>query len=80
MCEILGPATIRRNVLLVQVKTLLVGGEAVRLFSFDGRTWFSKPSDYLEFRKRIVYHKVICQEAFSPIGSGLTSEMPDHQP
>jgi hypothetical protein len=80
LCEILGPATIRRNVLLLQIKTLLVGGEAVKLFSFDGRTWFSKPTDYQEFRKRIVRTKVTCQEAFSSVGSGLTSEMPDHQP
>ncbi|HZA55509.1 MAG TPA: hypothetical protein VE616_14755 [Candidatus Udaeobacter sp.] len=80
LCEILGPATIRRNVLLLQIKTLLVGGEAVKLFSFDGRTWFSKPSDYLAFRKRIAHHKAICQEEFSSVGSGLTSEMPDHQP
>ena len=74
------PAAIRRNVLLIRTKNLLVGGEAVKLFSFDGRTWFSKPSDYQAYRKRIVRDKVTCQEAFSSIASGLSSEMPDHQP
>jgi hypothetical protein len=80
LSEILGSATIRRIVLLLQIKTLLVGAEAVKLFSFDGRTWFSKPEDYQAFRKRIVRNKVTCQEAFSSIASGLTSETPDHQP
>jgi hypothetical protein len=67
-------------VLLLRIKNLLVGGETVKLFSFDGRTWFSKPTDYEAFRKRIVRQKVSCQEAFSSIASALTSEMPDHQP
>jgi hypothetical protein len=63
-------------VLLLQIKTLVVGGEAVKLFSFDGRTWFSKPVDYQEFRKRIVRQKVMCQEALST-ASGLVGEIPD---
>jgi hypothetical protein len=69
-------APANRNVLLLQIKTLVVGGEAVKLFSFDGRTWFSKPVDYREFRKRIVRRKVMCQEALSA-ASGLIGEIPD---
>jgi hypothetical protein len=72
------PATIRRNVLLLRIKTLVVRGELVKLFSFDGRTWFSKPTDYRAFRKRFVCDKLTCQEAFCAIA--LTREMPDHQP
>jgi hypothetical protein len=64
------------TVLLLHTKTLVVEGKAVKLFSFDGGTWFSKPVDYREFRKRIVRGKVMCQEALST-ASGLVAEIPD---
>jgi hypothetical protein len=39
----------------------------VKLFSFDGRTWFSKASDYQAFKERRVREKVACQKVFAAI-------------
>jgi hypothetical protein len=48
----------------------------VKLFSFDGQTWFSKPRDYQAFKKRRVRQKVICQKQFKGVGE-LNGRMPD---
>jgi hypothetical protein len=45
----------RRNaaaVLLLREKTILVDGKPVKLFSFDSKTWFSKPADFAQFKQR----------------------------
>jgi hypothetical protein len=47
------------------MKTAVVRGEVVKLFSFDGRTWFSEPRDYETFKKRLVREKVSCQKWFA---------------
>jgi hypothetical protein len=66
LSEILGPATIG-NVLLLRIRTSVVRGEVVKLFSFDGRTWFSKARDQRAFKKRRVREKVACQKVFAAI-------------
>jgi hypothetical protein len=52
-----GPIEYRRAVLLLRAKTVLVSGHPIRLFSFDGKTWFSTAKSYSEFKRRRVYEK-----------------------
>jgi len=39
-------------VLLLRTKTLFIDGKPVKVYSFDGRTWFSKGRDMKEFNVR----------------------------
>jgi hypothetical protein len=58
------------------MKTSVVRGEVVKLFSFDGRTWFSKPRDYGAFKKRLAREKATCQKVFT-ITAELNRPIPD---
>jgi hypothetical protein len=42
----------QRPMLLLRTKTVLVDGKPVKVYSFDGRTWFSKGRDRTEFNRR----------------------------
>jgi len=52
-------------VLLLRVKAILVDGRPVKLYSLDGRTWFSRPHDMTEFKRRRHAVKSTIQGAFS---------------
>jgi hypothetical protein len=56
-------AAIRRN---VRSKTILVSGQPVKLYSVDGRTWFSEAKIYTEYRSGIS-----CRERSSLVGNSL---------
>ena len=38
--------------LILRDKTILVDGRAIKLYSFDGRLWFSKAADFKQFKQR----------------------------
>ena len=38
--------------LILREKTIVVDGLPVKLYSFDGKLWFSKPRDVAEFKHR----------------------------
>jgi hypothetical protein len=44
-------------VLLTQTKIIWIAGTAIRLFSLDGKLWFSKPSNLKEFHQRVAREK-----------------------
>jgi hypothetical protein len=44
-------------VLLTQTKIIWIAGTAIRLFSLDGKLWFSKASDLKKFRQRVAREK-----------------------
>ena len=54
-----------RAVLILHSKTVLVSHHPIKLFSFDGKTWFSSPKSYVEFKRRVVREKLTCQRRFA---------------
>ncbi|PYK48933.1 MAG: hypothetical protein DME20_07930 [Verrucomicrobia bacterium] len=54
-----------RAVLILQSKTVLVSHHPIKLFSFDGKTWFSTAESYREFKRRRDREKLICQRRFA---------------
>jgi hypothetical protein len=60
----------------VRTKSILVSGKPVKLYSLDGKTWFSERSDYRAFKTRRIREKAICQEVFTT-GAELSRRMPD---
>jgi hypothetical protein len=40
-------------VLIVKVKTIIIDTHQVKVFSLDGKLWFSKASDLKKFRQRL---------------------------
>jgi hypothetical protein len=51
-------------VLLLRAKTILVSGHLIKLFSFDGKTWFSRAKSFTDFKRRRAREKEICQKEF----------------
>jgi hypothetical protein len=54
-----------RAVRILHSKTVLVSDRPIKLFSFDGKTWFSSPKSYIEFKRRMVREKLTCQRRFA---------------
>jgi hypothetical protein len=52
-------------VLITQTKVINLHGQPVKLFSIDGKSWVSRPSDLKEFKSRRTHEKAICQKRFS---------------
>jgi hypothetical protein len=52
-------------VLILQSKTVLVSHHPIKLFSFDGKTWFSTAKSYREFKRRRDREKLTCQRRFA---------------
>jgi len=50
-------------VLLTQTKIIWIADTAVRLFSLDGKLWFSKASDLKKFHQRVARKKRETQTA-----------------
>jgi hypothetical protein len=48
--------------LILRTKTLLVHGQSVKLYSVDGKTWFSTAKTYTEFKRRRTREKINCQK------------------
>jgi hypothetical protein len=51
--------------LIARQKEIVVAGQAVTLFSLDGRTWFSRPSDMTEFKQRRAHLKASVQNSLA---------------
>jgi len=50
--------------LILREKTIVVDGRTVKLYSLDGRLWFSKARDLKEFKQRQARAKAIVQIYF----------------
>ena len=51
--------------LILREKTIVVDGLPVKLYSFDGKLWFSKPRDVAEFKHRQARIKASLQRDFA---------------
>ena len=51
--------------LILRDKTILVDGQPVKLYSLDGRTWFSKAKDVKEFKQRRAHAKAAAQTSLA---------------
>jgi len=51
--------------LLAREKEILVAGQVIKLFSFDGRTWFSHAHDWKEFRQRRAVEIAVIRRQFA---------------
>jgi len=55
---------------LLHIKTVIVDGQVVRLFSIDGgKLWFSQARDVKEFRRRQAHAKAAIQALLSEVGN-----------
>jgi hypothetical protein len=52
-------------VLIVQIKTIIIDGHQVKVFSLDRRLWVSRPGDLKEFKSRRTHEKAICRKCFA---------------
>jgi hypothetical protein len=52
-------------VLIVRTKTITIDEHPVKVFSLDGKLWFSRPGDFEEFRRRRTKIKSSTQKWFS---------------
>jgi hypothetical protein len=52
-------------VLIVRSKTVVIDGRAIKLFSLDGKLWFSKPHDFAEYKQRRAAVKTTAQHVFA---------------
>ena len=51
--------------LFLREKTIFVDGLPVKLYSLDGKLWFSKPHDFAEYKQRRAAVKTTVQQAFA---------------
>jgi len=51
--------------LILREKTIFVDGLPVKLYSLDGKLWFSKPHDFAEYKQRRAAVKTTVQQAFA---------------
>jgi hypothetical protein len=51
--------------LILREKTIFVDGLPVKLYSLDGKLWFSKPHDLAEYKQRRAAVKTTVQQAFA---------------
>jgi hypothetical protein len=51
--------------LILRDKIILADGKPVKLYSFDGKLWFSKPRDIAEFKQRRARVKADLQHTFA---------------
>jgi len=59
-------------VLILREKIILVDGRPVKLYSLDGRLWFSKAPDVTQFKQRQARVKASLQRNFA------SHAMPNH--
>jgi len=52
-------------VLIVRTKTITVDEHPVKVYSLDGRLWFSRPTDFKQFKRRGLLEKRSAQKWFS---------------
>jgi hypothetical protein len=52
-------------VLITKTKVINLRGHQVKVFSLDGKLWFSKPSDLAQFRHRQAANKFFLQRRFA---------------
>jgi len=55
-------------VLILREKTILVDGRPVKLYSLDGRLWFSRAADMEQFKRRRASVKASLQHTFASNG------------
>jgi len=53
--------------LILREKTIVMDGLPVKLYSFDGKLWFSKPRDVAEFKHRRAHVKASLQRDFASL-------------
>jgi len=51
--------------LILREKTIFVDGLPVKLYSLDGKLWFSKPHDFAEYKQRRAAVKTTVEQAFA---------------
>ena len=51
--------------LILREKTIFVDGLPVKLYSLDGKLWFSNPHDFAEYKQRRAAVKTTVQQAFA---------------
>ena len=51
--------------LIVRSKTVVIDGRPIKLFSLDGKLWFSKPHDFAEYKQRRAAIKATAQHVFA---------------
>ena len=51
--------------LILREKTIFVDNQPVKLYSLDGKLWFSKPHDFAEYKQRRAAVKATAQHVFA---------------
>jgi hypothetical protein len=51
-------------VLIVRSKTVVIDNRPIKLFSLDGKLWFSKPHDFAVYKQRRAAVKATAQHVF----------------
>jgi hypothetical protein len=52
-------------VLIVRSKTVVIDNRPIKLFSLDGKLWFSKPHDFAAYKQRRAAVKATAQHVFA---------------